>query len=215
MTSVTTSTTFAGFPADAFTFFEQLALHNERAWFQEHRERYEHACREPMRQLIAALGGDPDKARITRINRDTRFSRDKAPYRTYIAGGVDGNYIHFSAAGLYVGTGFYMPEPKVLERFRDAIDDKTSGPRLQRIVASLREKGYEVETHERLKSAPRGYAADHPRIELLRMKDIFAGKTFEREPWLSTRRAVERVQKTIADVRPLRDWVRDHVDPRH
>ena len=47
------------------------------------------------------------------------------------------------------------------------------------------------------------------------MKDIFAGKTFEREPWLSTRRAVERVQKTIADVRPLRDWVRDHVDPRH
>ena len=215
MTSVTTSTTFAGFPADAFTFFEQLALHNERAWFQEHRERYEHACRVPMRQLIAAVGGDPDKARITRINRDTRFSRDKAPYRTYIAGGVDGNYIHFSAAGLYVGTGFYMPEPKVLERFRDAIDDKTSGPRLQRIVASLREKGYEVETHERLKSAPRGYAADHPRIELLRMKDIFAGKTFEREPWLSTRRAVERVQKTIADVRPLRDWVRDHVDPRH
>ena len=153
MTSVTTSTTFAGFSADASTFFEQLALHNERAWFQGHRERYEQTCREPMRQLIAALGGDPDKARITRINRDTRFSRDKAPYRTYIAGGVDGNYIHFSAAGLYVGTGFYMPEPKVLERFRDAIDEKTSGPRLQRIVASLREKGYEVETHER---RPRG-----------------------------------------------------------
>jgi uncharacterized protein (TIGR02453 family) len=212
MAMVVSASTFDGFPVDAFEFFEQLATHNERAWFQEHRHRYEQSCREPMRKLISALGGDPDKSRITRINRDTRFSRNKAPYRTYIAGGLEGNYLHLSATALYVGTGFYKPEPKILERFRAAIDDKSSGPRLEKIVTSLRARGYDVETHERLRSAPRRYAADHPRIDLLRMKDIFAGKTFAREPWLSTPKALDQVRKTIAEIRPLREWVRDHVD---
>ena len=212
MPTATSATNFAGFSAETFEFFDQLASHNERPWFQAHRERYERLCREPMRQLIAALGGDPDTSRITRINRDTRFSRNKAPYRTYIAGGVDGNYLHLSAAALYVGTGIYKPEARVLERFREAIVEKASGPRLQKIVTSLREKGYDVETHERLKSAPRGFAADHPRIDLLRMKDIFAGKTFPRAPWLCTTEALDRVRKTIADIRPLRDWIRDNVE---
>jgi uncharacterized protein (TIGR02453 family) len=211
---VTAAVRFEGFPAEGFSFFTDLALHNERAWLQEHKGVYDRACREPMQRLITELGGDVARAHITRINRDTRFSRNKSPYRTYIAAGVEGNYIHFSATGLYVGTGFYKPEPPVLARFRDAIDDEVSGPRLARIVTSLRSKGYDVETHERLKSVPRGYAADHPPIELLRMKDIFAGKTFEREPWLSTRRVLERIRKTIADVYPLRDWVEAYVEPR-
>src|SRR5438094_1528244 len=211
--AVTTEVRFGGFPTEAFEFFTQLAQHNERSWLQEHKDVYERACREPMRQLITELGGDVARAHITRINRDTRFSRNKAPYRTYIATGVDGNYIHLSAASLYVGTGFYKPEPPLLTRFRDAIADKSSGPNLEKIVTSLRAKAYDVETHERLRSAPRGYAADHPRIELLRMKDIFAGKTFAREPWLSTRAALQRIRKTIDDIRPLREWVEASVDP--
>lgn len=206
-------TRFEGFPNEAFDFFAQLALHNERAWLQEHKDVYEFACRAPMLLLITELGGDIAKSHLTRINRDIRFSRDKSPYRTYIATGVKGNYIHLSATGVYVGTGLYKPEPKVLARFRDAIDDKTSGPRLEKIVKAIRAKGYEVETHERLKSVPRGYAPDHPRIELLRMKDIFGGKTFPREPWLSTRKALERIKKTIDDILPLRDWVDAYVDP--
>ncbi|HZI43285.1 MAG TPA: DUF2461 domain-containing protein [Gemmatimonadaceae bacterium] len=204
---------FAGFPAEAFEFFEQLAKHNERAWLQEQKERYERACREPMLQLITELGGDVTKSHVTRLNRDTRFSRNKAPYRTYIAAGVKGNYISLSATGLFVGTGFYKPEAAVLGRFRDAVDDKASGLRLERIVDSLRARGYDVDTHERLKSAPRGYAADHPRIELLRMKDLYGGKTFQREPWLSTRKALQRIQKTIDDISPLADWVHAYVEP--
>ena len=205
---------FNGFPTEAFEFFEQLALHNERAWLQEHKEIYERACRDPMRQLITELGGDVARAHMTRINRDTRFSRDKAPYRTYIAAGVNAHYIHLSATALYVGTGFYKPEAAVLARFRDAVDDKVSGPRPEKIATALRKKGYEVETHERLKSVPRGYAPDHPRIDLLRMKDIFGGRSFAREPWLSTRRALPRIHKAIDDTRPLADWVQAYVDPR-
>jgi uncharacterized protein (DUF2461 family) len=82
------------------------------------------------------------------------------------------------------------------------------------IAQQLRTKGYDVDTHERLKSTPRGYAPDHPHIELLRMKDLYGGKTFPREPWLSTRKALQRIQKTIDDISVLADWVHAYVEPR-
>jgi len=205
---------FNGFPQEAFDFFEKLALHNNRDWFHAHQEVYERACREPMKQLVAELGAKPATTKLSRINRDVRFSRDTVPYRTYIAAGVDGNYISLSGAGLYVGAGLYKPEGPALERFRSAIDSNVSGRPLQRIVTSLRRKRYQVDTHERLTSAPRGYSADHPRIELLRMKGIFAGKTFAAEPWVSTRGALQRIRRAINDVRPLADWLRVHIGAR-
>ena len=206
---------FNGFPPEAFEFFEQLALYNNRDWFHAHQEVYELACREPMKQLVAELGANPASTKISRINRDLRFSRDTLPYRTYIAAGVSGNYISLSPAGLYVGAGIYKPEPAALERFRSAIDNDETGRPLQRIVTSLRRKRYQVDTHERLMSAPRGYAADHPRIELLRMKGIFAGKTFAPASWLSTRKALQRIRQAVNDVSPLADWLRVHVGGRH
>ena len=184
---------FNGFPQEAFEFFEQLALYNNRDWFHAHQEVYERACREPMKQLVAELSGNAGSTKISRINRDVRFSRDTLPYRTYIAAGVSGNYISLSPAGLYVGAGIYKPEPAALERFRSAIDNNVSGRPLQRIVTSLRRKRYQIDTHERLTAAPRGYSADHPRIELLRMKGIFAGRTFAPASWLSTRTALQRI----------------------
>lgn len=96
---------FDGFPGEAFEFFEQLAQHNNRDWFLAHRDVYERACREPMKQLVAELGANPATTKLTRINRDLRFSRDKSPYRTHIAAGVSGNYFSLSAEGLFVGTG--------------------------------------------------------------------------------------------------------------
>jgi uncharacterized protein (DUF2461 family) len=114
-----------------------------------------------------------------------------------------------------VGAGIYKPEPAALERFRNAIDSDGSGRPLQRIVTSLRRKRYQVDTHERLMSAPRGYAADHHRIELLRMKGIFAGKTFAPASWLSTRKALQRIRQAVNDVSPLADWLRVHIGARH
>ena len=105
---------FNGFPQEAFEFFKQLALHNNRDWFHAHQEVYERTCREPMKQLVAELGTKPGSTKISRINRDLRFSRDTLPYRTYIAAGVSGNYISLSPAGLYVGAGIYKPEPAAL-----------------------------------------------------------------------------------------------------
>jgi uncharacterized protein (TIGR02453 family) len=204
---------FSGFPREAFEFFRNLATHNNRDWFLAHKDVYERACREPMRVLASTL--DPiGTARLARINRDMRFARDRAPYRTHISTGVDGFYISLSSQGLYVGTGIYKPEPAVLARLRAAIDRDSSGRALAAIVTSLRRKGYQVDTHESLTTAPKGYAAEHPRIGLLRMKDIYGGTLMATAPWLSTPTALARIKRVMSDVRPLRDWVRRNVGRR-
>ena len=214
MTSHEQDESFRGFPAEAFTFFEQLARHNDRDWFQGHKEVYERACREPMKQLVADLGGGPDNSKISRINRDLRFARDKKPYRTYIGAGVHGSYISISSAGVFVGGGLYRPEGPALERYRVAVDDDVSGRALQRIITTLRQKRYLVAAHETLKGAPRGFAPDHPRVELLRMKGIYGGRMFPPAGWLSTPAALGRIRRVVTDVRPLVDWIRTHVGAR-
>ena len=105
----------------------------------------------------------------------------------------------------------YRPEPAVLQKFRAAIDADKSGRELARIVSAIRRKGYTVGTHESVNSAPRGFAADHPRIDLLRMKDIFAGKMIEPGPVLASRKAVAAVKKVMADVQPLSTWLDRYV----
>jgi uncharacterized protein (TIGR02453 family) len=202
---------FTGFPREGIEFFKQLAAHNNREWFLAHKDIYERSCRQPMQALAAELEPRFGKARISRINRDIRFSRDRAPYKTYIAAGVGGHYISLYADGLYVGAGLYRPDPSLLRRFRAAIDDNRTGRRMQAIVDALRRKGYDVAAHETLSSAPRGYALDHPRIELLQMKDIFAGRLFAPAAWLSTARARERIDRVMTDTRPLVTWLQQHV----
>ena len=202
---------FTGFPREAIDFFEGLEVHNDREWFQAHKDVYERACREPMKDLVAELEPQLGASKVSRINRDIRFSKNKSPYKTHIAAGIGRYYIHLSSAGLYVGTGVYRPDPATLARLRAVIDADGSGRKLHAVVTSLRRKGYRVETHEMLTSAPRGYSAEHPRIELLRMKDIFAGKAFEPEPWLSTRKALERMKRVMTDVAPLRDWLQRYI----
>ena len=201
---------FTGFPREATEFFRELARNNNRDWFQAHKDVYEQACRDPLKALVTEL--DPvGTPQISRINRDMRFSRDGKPYKTHIAAGVLGTYINLSAEGLYIGTGMYRPEPAVLQKFRAAIDADKSGRELVKIVSTIRKKGYTVGTHESVNSSPRGFAADHPRIELLRMKDIHAGKMIEPGPVLASRKAVAAVKKVMADVRPLADWIARHL----
>ncbi len=202
---------FDGFPREALGFFKGLETHNDRGWFQAHKETYERACREPMQDLMAELEPGLGPSKIFRINRDIRFSRDKSPYKTHIAAVVGGYYVHLSKAGLYVGTGLYRPDPPALARLRSAIDRDASGRKLQTIVASLRRKGYKVETHESLSGMPKGYAMDHPRIDLLRMKDIVAGQKLGAGPWLSTRKALDRVERVMRDTTPFKHWLQRHV----
>jgi uncharacterized protein (TIGR02453 family) len=202
---------FAGIPREAFAFFEGLAAHNNRDWFQANKEIYERACRGPMQSLLAELAPTFGSGKLTRINRDMRFARGQAPYKTFIASGVGGKYyISLSKDGLYIGTGVYMPDGPTLRRLRDSIADDASGRKIATIVAGLRRKRYFVGSHETTGKAPRGYADDHPRLELLCMKDLHAGKQLPPST-LSTRKALDRVVAVMKDVDPLSNWLRRYV----
>lgn len=202
---------FPGVAREAFAFFKDLAKNNNREWFHGHKDIYERSCRDALKALTVALDPPLGADRLTRINRDMRFARDKsAPYRTHVSTVVRGNYLSLSADGLYVGTGMYMPDPATLRRLREAIDADASGRKLAAIVAALRRKGYKVDTHESLGSAPRGFRANHPRLDLLRMKDIHAGKMFKPSE-VGTAKAVQQVRRACEDVAPLRQWIQRYV----
>ncbi len=204
---------FSGFPREAFQFLKSLERNNNREWFQTHKDVYERACRQPMKDLVADLAPRYGPGSISRINRDMRFARGRSPYKTYIAAGIGGSYISLYKAGLYVGAGMYKPDAARLARFRAAIDDEGSGRELGTLVTSLRRRGYQVDTHERLASAPKGYPATHARIDLLRMKDIHAGRLFAPSAWLATEKARDRIIRVIDEVEPLVKWLRRHVGP--
>ena len=206
-TSDAATARFEGFPKEAVTFFTGLVKNNNRDWFQAHKETYEQAVREPMKALVGAFEPHLGRSSISRINRDNRFFKNRPPYKTHIAAGVGRYYLSISSMGLYVGTGLYRPDSPTLERLRAAIDRDESGRELARIVAALRRKGYQVDTHERLAAAPRGYANDHPRLELLQMKDIHAGRMMAPGPELSSRKALDTITRTMNDLKPFVAWL--------
>ena len=100
-----------------------------------------------------------------------------------------------------------------LQRYREAVDAEPSGAEIGHRVTVLRDAGIEVTAHDRLKSAPRGYAKDHPRIDLLRMKGVIAWREWPAGNWLATTQAKARLLEFLAQAGPLDDWLAAHVGP--
>jgi uncharacterized protein (TIGR02453 family) len=200
---------FTGFSRDAFSFWKGLERNNNRDWFQAHKDQYEQAVRRPMQLLIDELAPLYGSGRLSRINKDMRFQKEK-PYKNYLATGLGGSYISFSKEGLWVGTGMYKPEPAALRQLREAIVTDTSGRALTRVIAALRRKGFEVDTHARLAKPPRGYDATHPRADLLCMKDIYVGRLFGPED-VAAANVLRGVAKAITQLEPFRVWLRKFV----
>lgn len=203
---------FTGFTRDAFSFWKGLERNNNRDWFWAHKDQYEQAVRLPMQLMIDELAPLYGPGRLSRINKDMRFAKEK-PYKNYLATGLGGSYISFSKEGLWVGTGLYKPEPAALRQLREAIANDTSGRELTKLIASLRRKGFEVGTHARLDKPPRGYDSTHPRADLLCMKDIYVGKSFGAGD-VSTARLLHGVAKAMAEPEPFRVWLRRYVRER-
>ncbi|MBO0748547.1 MAG: DUF2461 domain-containing protein, partial [Acidimicrobiaceae bacterium] len=184
---------FKGWPVEAVEFYEGLAADNTRTYWNDHKATYERCVKGPMEELLAELAERFGPGRVFRPYRDVRFSKDKTPYKLNCAAHLASGYLMFSADGLFAGTGLYMPDPAQLQRYRTAVDDEKSGAELESIVATLRQNGYEVGAHETLKTAPKGWAKEHPRLDLLRQKGIVMSKSWPVGPWLGTRKAKDRV----------------------
>ena len=208
---------FTGFPDAAIEFYEGLEADNSRAYWQDHKATYESAVKAPMLALLDDLEPEFGAAKLFRPNRDVRFSADKSPYKTQQGAflgtdvGVAGYYVAIDADGLLAGGGFRAHGTDQTKRMRAAIDS-AAGVELERMVAELGRAGFDIRG-EQVATAPRGFAKDHPRIELLRHKELMVLKTFGAPAWLATKRARTEVEKVWRALGPINGWFAEHVGP--
>jgi uncharacterized protein (TIGR02453 family) len=204
---------FSGWPDEALEFYEGLEADNSKTYWTRLKVVYEDKVLGPMTELLDELGPEFGEWKIFRPYRDVRFSKDKSPYKTQMGARVGSGYVQFSARGLAAGDGMYGMEPAQLDRYRRAVASDVTGPELERVIAGIEGHGYAVHGRDALKSAPRGYPADHPRIGLLRYKGIVAWAEWPVEPWLETAAAKDRVTAFLRATRPLGAWLDTNVGP--
>lgn len=204
--------TFTGIPLEALDFYEGLEADNTKTYWNEHRSTYESSVRAPMGALAESLAPEFGAVHVYRPYRDLRFSRDKTPYKDHQGAVVGSFYVQVSAAGLFAAAGYYQMAPDQVARYREAVDVESSGRALEVLVAELRAARYTV-GGDRLKTKPRGYDADHPRIELLRHRSLVAWISFGAPDWLETPAAAARVATAWRDMAPLQTWLDDHIGP--
>jgi uncharacterized protein (TIGR02453 family) len=204
---------FTGFPPDALDFFVELEGNNERPWWQANKERFNASVAEPMRTLLDRLEPEFGQFKVFRMNRDVRFSADKSPYKTAHAAvsygdGGTATYLQISANGLYAGGGMYHMASDQLERFRRAVADDMHGAELEAAVEAARGARLDLAAAEpRLKTAPRGWPKDHPRITLLRMRGLITGRELGTPAWLHTSRAASEVGKVWRGGAAVNAWL--------
>ncbi|MEN0067602.1 MAG: DUF2461 domain-containing protein [Myxococcota bacterium] len=201
------------FSGELFEFLSDLAEHNDRDWFAENKPRYEANVLEPCLEFIRALG--PALADVSprfpaiakkqggsmfRIYRDTRFSKDKSPYKTHVGlqfrhelasrdVHAPGFYLHIEPGNVAVGAGMWHPESKALRRIRDRIVADSEG--WSKVRAALDGAGLAF-MGDSLKRPPKGFDKDHPHMEDLKRKDVAVHRKLTEEA-LTSDAAVETV----------------------
>jgi uncharacterized protein (TIGR02453 family) len=206
---------FQGWKGDFKGFFLGLRTNNNKAYFEAHRRQYEDEVKRPMLALLADLEAEfgPPR-RVSRPNRDIRFSADKSPYKLNLYADLErGGYVALDAEGLVAAGGRYMVDDAQLKRLREAVAADRSGKELSAIVSELRKKGFEVGEQE-LKRVPPPYPQDHARADLLRHKKLIYWKRWPAGSWIATPKARDRVAQAWRDGAALEAWCGKYMDGR-
>lgn len=233
MAKRTASTTaFAGFDPGALRFLRRLRRHNEREWFEAHRDEYLALVRDPMRALVEELDvrlariapeltGDPRRS-MFRIHRDVRFSRDKSPYKTHAscwlfhrdagkgvgqeAHGGAGLYVHLEPGASMVAGGLWMPAKPALDRVREALlDDHESFAAIVG-ASTFRRRFGRLSEEAMLVRAPRGVDPDHPAVPWLRYKSFTVHRMLD-DAAMADRRLPAVLERDFAALRPMVRWL--------
>lgn len=205
---------FTGFPVAALDFYDDLEVDNTKSFWDTNKAVYLESVKAPMDALCEVLAPEFGAAKLFRPYRDVRFAKDKTPYKTHQGafvptGPAAGWYLQLSAQGVLTGAGFYDADSERLAAFRSGIDDERAGTALAKLLARLERGGWEI-GGDTLKTAPRGYSADHPRIGLLRHKSLTVMKSYGFEPIIHTAQLADVVRKDWRTLRPLVEWIADH-----
>jgi len=202
---------FTGFPVAALDFYDDLELDNTRSFWAARKSVYDEAVRAPMTALVDALSEEFGPGKVFRPYRDVRFSKDKTPYKDHqggfvAAGPSTGWYVEVGAPGVRVGAGVYRADPVPLAAIRSAVAHALTGSELVGILTALERDGWQREGLT-VRTTPRGWPADHPRIELLRHKSLYVGRSYGFEAVVHTAALLDRVRDDWRVTRPLVEWV--------
>jgi uncharacterized protein (TIGR02453 family) len=221
--------TFAGFPPDFFGFFADLSANNDRNWFNANKNRYYESVVNPISEFIVRMAPrlkkisphyvadpKPHGGSMFRIYRDTRFSKDKTPYKTHAGvqfrheAGKDahapGFYVHLATDGLYFGGGVWLPPNPQLNRIRDAIVDNARS--WSRIANARDLEEYGGIRGDALKRPPRGFDPEHRHIEHLKRKSFYVMTEAAAEDALRPE-FIEQVSAGFRRAAPLNRFVCD------
>jgi uncharacterized protein (TIGR02453 family) len=216
---------FRGFDRDAVAFLHELAAEQNREWFAANKERYEQRWVAPMTALLEDIRRRTAKAygpvklsppKLFRIYRDTRFAKDKSPYKTHVAGMIRAGsssalYLHIGIDEEWVGVGTYFFEPTQLPRWRKLVAADATGKPLAALIGKLRKAGYRVGGHDDYKRVPKGFAPDHRRAELLKMKGLTGGFPDLPAGMLHRPELADWLVRHVKATAPLVVWLARHV----
>ena len=203
---------FAGFGERLNDFYDGLEADNSKAYWTDHKSVYDEQVKAPMQALLTELEPEFGTGKIFRPHRDVRFSADKTPYKTHCGATVGPYYLQVGADGLMAAGGYYRMAGDQVARFRAAVDEERRGEDLRKRLATLGRAGLTA-AGEQLKTRPRGFDADHPRIELLRHKSLYAWRSWPGDDLLLNPDMVDVVAATWRALTPLAEWLADHVGP--
>jgi uncharacterized protein (TIGR02453 family) len=225
---------FQGFGPECFRFFEDLTVNNNKQWFQDHKNQYERFVLAPARDFVTLMGerireiapgiiADPriDKS-IFRIYRDTRFSKDKTPYKDHL--GIflwegqlpkmesSGFYFHLQPPMLMLGVGIHSFSKRLLEVYRDAVVDPRMGPELVQAVNQVKGLGdYEI-GGLRYKRTPRGYDPKGPNAEFLLYDGLWASWTSNAGQEVLSKEIEDFCFEKFKDMAPVHYWLKEMTD---
>jgi uncharacterized protein (TIGR02453 family) len=209
------ATSFRGWPQEGVEFLRDLEDNNDRDWFKANRSRREDFLVAPALALAGDLAefGSPH---VFRPWNDTRFHH-RPPIKEHLGmtigyEGAGGWYIELSLDGLVVAAGLHRPARDQLERIRQGIDGARTAAALDRALAVAAGAGMSL-PEPQLKRAPRGYPADHPRLDLLRLGSLTVSRRDDLRGWIHKPEAGRRIRERVEAARPLVEWLRKHVGP--
>jgi uncharacterized protein (TIGR02453 family) len=228
---MTETPTFSGFPPEGLQFLADLADNNNRDWFNERKQVYLDHIVAPAVAFVRTMGEQlhfisphiqydtrtNGQGSLMRIYRDTRFSKDKSPYKTWIglrfwegAGKASQNpgfFFGYDASGGGLHVGMHGFDKAMLAAYREAVDDDEQGADLEAALDSIRQAGsYEI-NGEHYKRVPRGFDPDHPRAGLLRFNTLYASSPGIEPAMLSSPGLVNVVLDHCQNTAPLHRWL--------
>jgi uncharacterized protein (TIGR02453 family) len=228
---VSVTAEFKGFGTQALPFFKALGFHQNKEWFAENKPLYESDIRVPMGDLIEDLTARFEKLNVPlkgtragsmfRVNKDVRFSKDKAPYNTHASavltrsGGKKdqgGAYIHIKPGECFVGAGIWYAEPEEFRALRDTIILRTDEFRI--LELAIKAKGHVFASDDELKRVPTDFRdlTDEDQRRWMRMKHFFVNVQLTDEE-ITTPEMADKLVELATTMLPLMDFAWRAMDP--